>query len=108
MCRRCGSTVTRPDEIEDRDPGLARARTSLAWTRTAMAVAAVGGAILKRNIAVGVAVLAMSPVIWALGRLPVSGGTARPRQLLLMTVTIIAVALAALVVAFVGHGSPSH
>jgi uncharacterized membrane protein YidH (DUF202 family) len=96
------------DEIDDRDRGLARERTSLAWTRTAMSVAAVGGAILKRDIAVGVAVLAMSPLIWALGRLPDRRGMARSRRLLLMTVTIIAVALAALAVAFLGHGSPSR
>ena len=96
------------DEIEDRDPGLARERTNLAWTRTAMSVAAVGGAILKRDIAVGVVVLAMSPLIWALGRLPDHRSMARSRRLLLMTVTIIVVALAALVVAFLGHGSPSR
>jgi uncharacterized membrane protein YidH (DUF202 family) len=98
-----------PDEVEKSDPGLARARTSLAWTRTAVAVAAVGGAILKRDIAVGVAVLAMSPLIWALGRLPVrAAGLARPRRLLVMTLAIIAVAVAALVVSFVGPGSPSR
>jgi len=50
-----------PDKVEDRDPGRARERTGLAWTRTAMSVAAVGGAILKRDVAIGVAVLAMSP-----------------------------------------------
>ena len=97
-----------PDEIEHRDPGLAGERTSLAWTRTALSVAAVGGAILKRDIAVGVAVLATSPLIWALGRLPDRGGMARSRRLLLMTVAIVAVALAALVVAFLGHGSASR
>ena len=93
----------RPDEIEDLDPGLARERTALAWTRTAMSVAAVGGAIVKRNVAIGLAVLAMSPLIWAVGRLPGHGGIARPRRLLLMTVAIVAVALAALVVALLGH-----
>jgi uncharacterized membrane protein YidH (DUF202 family) len=92
-----------PDEIEDREPGLARERTALAWTRTALSVAAVGGAILKRDVAVGLVVLAMSPLIWALGRLPGRSDIARPRQLLLMTVAIVAVALAALVVAFLGH-----
>ena len=96
-----------PDEIEDRDPGLARQRTALAWTRTAMAVAAVGGAILKRNVPMGLAVLAMSPLIWASGRLQSKSVVARPRRLLLITVAIVAVALAALVVAFLSPG-PHH
>ncbi|MBV9205698.1 MAG: DUF202 domain-containing protein, partial [Actinobacteria bacterium] len=30
-------------DTADPDPGLARARTSLAWTRTAVSFAAVGG-----------------------------------------------------------------
>ena len=79
----------------------------MAWTRTAMACAAVGGAILKRNVPIGVAVLAMSPLIWASGRLPGKGSVARPRRLLLITVAIVAVAAAALVVAFLTPG-PHH
>ena len=35
------------------DPGRARARTRLAWTRTALAFAAIGGVILKRDLAAG-------------------------------------------------------
>ena len=35
------------------DPGLARARTSLAWTRTALSFAAVGGVVLKRDLIPG-------------------------------------------------------
>lgn len=73
-----------------------------------MAFAAVGGAILKRNLPVGVAVLAMSPLIWASGRLAGKGSVvARPRRLLLITVAIVAVAIAALVVAFLTPG-PHH
>ncbi len=73
-----------------------------------MAFAAVGGAILKRNVPVGVAVLAMSPLIWASGRLPGKGSVvARPRRLMLITAAIVAVALAALVVAFLMPG-PHH
>ncbi len=79
----------------------------MAWTRTAMAIAAVGSAILKRNVPLGVAVLAMSPLIWVSGRLPGKGSIARPRRLFLITVAIVAVALAALVVAFLAPG-PHH
>jgi uncharacterized membrane protein YidH (DUF202 family) len=96
-----------PDEIEDRDPGLARERTALAWTRTAMAVAAVGGAILKRNVPIGMAVLAMSPLIWASARLRGKAPVARPGRLLLITVAIVVVAIAALVAAFLAPG-PHH
>ncbi len=38
-------------DMEERDPGLARERTALAWTRTAISVAALGGAMLKTNLA---------------------------------------------------------
>ena len=33
--------TTSPPDYEDADPGLARVRTSLAWTRTALSFAAV-------------------------------------------------------------------
>ena len=39
------------------DPGLARARTRLAWTRTALSFAAIGALILKRDLAGGLVVL---------------------------------------------------
>ena len=41
------------DDPEERDAGLARERTSLSWTRTAIAFAAVGGAVLKVNLVTG-------------------------------------------------------
>ena len=82
----------------------------LAWTRTALAFGALGGAILKTTPGVGLEVLAMSPLIWVLGRLtegrPITGS--RPRRLQLITATIVAVAAAALVVAFVGHSGGSE
>jgi uncharacterized membrane protein YidH (DUF202 family) len=86
-------TVSQPDD-EDGDPGLARARTSLAWTRTALSFAAVGGVVLKRDLVPGLILLAIVPVIWQLGRL----AHHRPGRLKLVTATIVVVALVALAV----------
>jgi uncharacterized membrane protein YidH (DUF202 family) len=83
------------EEPDDSDPGLARARTSMAWTRTALSFAAVGGVVLKRDLIPGLLILAATPVIWQLGRL----AHHRPGRLKLVTVTIVAVALLALGVA---------
>ena len=58
------------DDIEDADPGLAAERTELAWTRTAISFAAVGAALLRRHPLAGIPVLALSLLIWQLGRLP--------------------------------------
>ncbi len=85
------------DDIEDVDPGLARERTELAWTRTTISFAALGGVILKSAPVAGFAVLIFSIVIWELGRLPRSAGTGRSEaRLRLITATITATALAAL------------
>jgi uncharacterized membrane protein YidH (DUF202 family) len=78
-----------------RDAGLARERTSLAWTRTALSFGAVGGVVLKREVIAGLILLALAPVIYVLGRLAYS----RPGKLKVVTGTIVAVALVALVVA---------
>ncbi|HLN68819.1 MAG TPA: DUF202 domain-containing protein [Streptosporangiaceae bacterium] len=84
------------DGHEDGDPGLARARTALAWTRTALSFAAVGGVVLKKDVIAGLVIMAAVPVIWWLGRLPHD----RPGRLKLVTATILAISLVALVVAF--------
>jgi len=95
-----------PEDMEQLDPGLARERTKLAWARTAIAFAAVGGAILKKEPVAGLIVLAMTPLIWGLGRF-VGHTAGRPelqhRRLLAVTVTVVAVSLLAMVIAFVGH-----
>ena len=83
-----------PGEPGERDPGLARERTSLAWTRTALSFAAVGGVMLKREVIPGLIVLALTPAIWQLGRLPRN----LPGRLELITGTVVAVAVVALVV----------
>ena len=87
-------TTSLPD-YEDADPGLARVRTSLAWTRTALSFAAVGGVALRKDVIAGLLIIATAPVIWRLGRLAYH----LPGRLRLVTATIVAVSLVALVVA---------
>jgi uncharacterized membrane protein YidH (DUF202 family) len=97
------------DDHERSDPGLARERTGLAWTRTAIAFAAVGGVILRRELAAGLLVLALCPLIWVLGhylRHPDQPGP-RPVRLLLVTVIVTLVSLVAIVVAVIGAGPQS-
>ncbi len=100
-----------PDEPEDSQPGLARERTALAWTRTAIAFAATGAAILKNHLVAGLVVLALAVVTWAVGRmLPGPGGdeAALSRRLLMVTIAVTGVGIVALVVALtagpLGHG----
>ena len=87
--------TTSPPGREDADPGLARIRTSLAWTRTALSFAAVGAVALKKDVIAGLIIMATAPVIWRLGRLDHH----RPGRLRLVTATIVAVSLVALAVA---------
>ena len=98
------------------DPYLAAARTRLAWTRTALAFAAVGGVILKTSVPAGLAVLATCPLVWAAGRLgggpdPRAGAGAGPapfvRRFRLITLTIVVVAVVALVVSVFARGRPA-
>ena len=100
------------DDPEERDPGLARERTSLAWTRTAISFAALGGAVLKANVISGLIVLAVAPVVWQLGRvsrgratrndLPAVGAT----RLFIIALTIVAVSLLCFLVAIFGRSAP--
>lgn len=94
-----------PDDPEDLDPGLARERTRLAWARTAIAFAAVGAVILRRDIVIGALVIALTPVVWATGRVGTQSGPPQRqrRRLLLVTVIVTAVALLAGVAAFVAE-----
>ncbi len=73
----------------------------MAWTRTAIAFAATGAAILKNHLIAGLIVLGLGVVTWAL-RLafpPAIDDGSRPRRLLLVTITVAAVGVIALVVA---------
>jgi uncharacterized membrane protein YidH (DUF202 family) len=86
-----------PPGRDDADPGLARARTSLAWTRTALSFAAVGAVALKKDVIAGLLIIATAPVIWRLGHISHD----RPGRLRLVTATIVAVSVVALVVALI-------
>ena len=81
-------------------------RTRLAWTRTAVAFLAIGGAMLKSSPVAGLAVLLTSLPVWAVAR-----GTDRavpsPHRLRLITATLVLVAAVALVVAIFGHSPDS-
>jgi uncharacterized membrane protein YidH (DUF202 family) len=83
------------DDHEDADPGLARARTSLAWTRTALSFAAIGVVVLRKDLVPGLIILAAVPVIWRLGRL----AHHLPGRLRLVTAAIVAIAAVSLAVA---------
>jgi uncharacterized membrane protein YidH (DUF202 family) len=106
-----------PDDPDEGIPGLARERTSLAWTRTAISFAALGGVVLKANVVTGLIIVALAPVVWQLGRMtrgsapeagdrlpavPVVGAT----RLFSIAVAIAAVALLCLIVAIFGTSVP--
>jgi uncharacterized membrane protein YidH (DUF202 family) len=97
------------DDPEDLDPGLAKQRTRLAWVRTAIAFAAVGAVMLRRDLAAGLIVLAITPLVWALGL--VASQQVLPethaKRLLLVTMTVTIVSALAVALAFLGHGPAS-
>ncbi len=97
--------MTAPGEHYDIDPGLARERTALAWTRTAISFAAVGGVVLKKELVPGLILLCLAPAVWKVGRLAYR----RPVKLRLVTATIVAVSAVALVMSFAADspGSPA-
>jgi uncharacterized membrane protein YidH (DUF202 family) len=100
------------DDPEEHDPGLAHERTSLAWTRTAISFAALGGAVLKANVITGLIILAVAPVVWQLGRVSRGGApgagpaAAGPLRLFLIAASIAALALLCLIVAVFGRAVP--
>jgi uncharacterized membrane protein YidH (DUF202 family) len=81
-------------------------RTRLAWTRTAVAFAAIGGAMLKLSPVAGLVVLVLSLPIWAVAR-GNRGTDLSLRGLRLVTVTVVIIAIAALVVAIFGRSPDS-
>jgi uncharacterized membrane protein YidH (DUF202 family) len=97
-----------PEDPEDLSPGTAAERTRLAWERTAIAFGAVGLAMLRGEPVAGLIVLAVTPVIWALGRYvsATAPPEARSRRLLVVAVAVTGVAVLAAVAALLGHGAP--
>jgi uncharacterized membrane protein YidH (DUF202 family) len=97
-----------PPDSRPPDPGLARERTSLAWTRSAIAFAAIGAAITKTRPLVGAPLLVFSAVIWVIGRsrrTPDLAGLA-PRRVLTVAVSVTVVAVAALIIALAEQSAP--
>jgi len=99
------------DDPEETQPGLARERTSLSWTRTAISFAALGGVMLKENVITGAIILAVTPLIWRLGRLSVSGSPGQLpavgiTRIRVITVSIVGVSLLSLLVAVLGPAVP--
>jgi len=107
-----GPAARDPTDPEEGDPGLARERTSLSWTRTAISFAALGGVVLKANVITGLIILAVSPLVWQLGRLSRGGPPGAPlsavsgRRILLITVSVVGVALLSLIIAVLGPSVP--
>ena len=92
-----------PDEPGVGDPAN---RTRLSWTRTAIAFAAIGAAMLKSSPIAGAVVIALSLPIWtAAHRVRHSADAASANSgFALVAGTVVLVAIAALVVALFGHG----
>lgn len=101
-----------PEDIEDRDPGLARERTDLAWTRTSISFAALGAAMLRTNAVAGVLVLTTAVAVWLLGQVSARDlqPAVRPRRLShrrtvqLITLATTGMSLLALLIALISPG----
>jgi uncharacterized membrane protein YidH (DUF202 family) len=100
-----------PEDMEDLDPGLARERTELAWSRTGISFAALGAAVLKEIPVAGALVLAMSALIFLFGHRArpsrLVGGHDRQRHVLLVTVAVATISMIALALALFAGTSPS-
>lgn len=94
-----------PEDIEDADPGLARERTKLAWTRSSISFAAIGVLIGKTRPLIGAPLLILSAAIWSIGlmrRTPGLAGVA-PKRVFFVMICVLVIAAVALVLALAGH-----
>ncbi|HLK00436.1 MAG TPA: hypothetical protein VKU39_11080, partial [Streptosporangiaceae bacterium] len=79
-----------------------------------ISVAALGGVAVKVNVPAGLAILAVAPLLWQIGRLTPSGSpglaspVARVTRIRVITVTIVAVSVLCLIVALLGPGLPGE
>jgi len=94
-----------PADLDERGVADPANRTRLSWTRTAIAFAAIGAAMLKSSPIAGGVVIALSLPVWAVAhRVRHSADAATAASgLALVTVTVVLVAIAALAVALFGH-----
>jgi Domain of unknown function (DUF202) len=79
-------------DTEDRQPGLARERTELAWTRTAVSFAALGTAMLRTSTGTGLVVMVTGAAVYGVGRLSTQRyrfGGARHAPLVITVVTTV-------------------
>lgn len=103
-----------PPDGSGHDPGLARERTQLAWSRTAIAFAAVGAAILRTDQVTGAVVIVMSAAVWSLGRVPAhqraqaggGQGLTQRRTVQLIALATTLVSLVALTLALLAPSQP--
>jgi uncharacterized membrane protein YidH (DUF202 family) len=95
-----------PADYEQARPGLARERTELAWTRSAIAFVALGAAILKIRPAIGFPVMGVGVVIWLLHHVsPRRSGSLASRRTLLVTIAVTSLAAVSVVLTLAGPPS---
>jgi uncharacterized membrane protein YidH (DUF202 family) len=94
-----------PADLDEPGVGDPANRTRLSWTRTAIAFAAIGAAMLKSSPIAGAVVIALSLPIWTVAQRVrhSADATSAASGFALVTGTIVLVAIAALVVALFGH-----
>lgn len=102
------------DDVDDRGPGLARERTDLAWTRTAISFAALGAAMLHTSAISGAFVMLTGAAVWGLGQLSAletQPATRRRRldhrrtvQLITAATTLVSAVALTLALLAPGHG----